>query len=352
MIKNIFNCISIHNGGGIAYLSLMHYEIDKRGNLIFLDHRAKKKIKPFRNAKIIYFKKNLLRNFFIFMERLKYTLIFRKYLKKNNKKEYIKEYFLNGIPPFYRFPLSTNKVYIFFQNKNLFNHINYLNKKLFFKKKFFIYHLIHSSLINAFLKNTDTIIVQTSSMKKTISALKPENQIEINDSYWKNLKLDFYLDQVIRDNKKGKNKFLLKRIKDLSKKNKIFFYPSSFNPHKNHKILFNVFDKFCLNSIKNIKLLVTIDKNNVPLKYRNNELIFFIGNQPIEVINKIYDLVDFLIFPSLNESLGLPLIEASFYNLPIIASKLDYVFDVCLPYSTFDPLSEEDIYINILKALK
>ena len=89
----------------------------------------------------------------------------------------------------------------------------------------------------------------------------------------------------------------------------------------------------------------------MPLKYRNNELIFFIGNQPIEVINKIYDLVDFLIFPSLNESLGLPLIEASFYKLPIISSNLDYVFDVCEPIYTFNPLSEEDIYQKILKSI-
>ena len=42
MIKKIFNCISIHNGGGINYLSMMHNDIDKKDNLIFLDQRAKK----------------------------------------------------------------------------------------------------------------------------------------------------------------------------------------------------------------------------------------------------------------------------------------------------------------------
>ena len=351
MINKLFNCISIHNGGGITYLSIMHNEIDKKGNLIFLDHRAKKKTKPFRNAKIIYFKKNLFRNLFVFKERLKYTILFRKYLIQKNKKEYFEEYYLNGIPPFYRFPVKRNKVCIFFQNKNLFNYINYLDRNLFFKKDFIVYHLIHSTLINLFLKNTDTLIVQTISMKKNISGLKPKNKIEIHDGYWKNLKLGFYIDQVIKDNQKDTNKFLLNRIKHLSKINKIFFYPSSFDPHKNHKVLFKTFNKFSFSSIKNIKLIVSIDKNEVPAKYRNNELIFFIGNQPISLINKIYDLADFLIFPSLNESLGLPLIEASFYNLPIIASNLDYVFDVCNPISTFDPRSEEDIYQKILESI-
>ena len=74
MINKIFNCISIHMGGGITYLSLMHHEIDKRNNLIFLDYRSKKEHKPFINAKTIYFKKNFFRNFFVFKERLKFSI--------------------------------------------------------------------------------------------------------------------------------------------------------------------------------------------------------------------------------------------------------------------------------------
>ena len=59
MINKIFNCISIHSGGGITYLSIMHCKIDKSDNLIFLDFRAKGKIKPFINARTIYFKRKL-----------------------------------------------------------------------------------------------------------------------------------------------------------------------------------------------------------------------------------------------------------------------------------------------------
>ena len=351
MINKIFNCISIHNGGGITYLSLMHHELDKSNNLIFLDYRSKKKHTPFINAKTLYFKKNFFRNFFVFKERLKYTLLFRIYLNKNKKKGYIEEYFINGIPPFYRFPTSQNKVYIFLQNKNLFNYINYFDKKLFFKLNFILYHFLHSILINSFLKNTDTIIVQTKSMKKTISSLKPKNKIIVYKSFWKNITLKSYKEKVIKNNKKFTNKFLIQQIKDLSKNNKIYFYPSSFDPHKNHKRLFKAFNKLNHVSNEDIKLIVSIDEYKVPLQYRNNELIFFIGNQPIYVINQLYEIVDFLIFPSLNESLGLPLIEASFYNLPIIASDLDFVYEVCKPSKTFDPLSEEDIYRKILETI-
>ena len=69
------------------------------------------------------------------------------------------------------------------------------------------------------------------------------------------------------------------------------------------------------------------------------------------MVNQIYKIADFLIFPSLNESLGLPLIEASFYNLPIISSNLDYVFDVCNPILTFNPYSGDDIYRKILDSI-
>ena len=186
-------------------------------------------------------------------------------------------------------------------------------------------------LINLFLKNTDSIIVQTKSMEKTILNLKPKNKILIDDSYWKDNKYISKRENYIKNNQQNKNESLLEMIKDISKLNNIYFYPSSLDPHKNHKILFEVFNKFNLESNINIKLIVTIDKKNVPLKYRNNNLIYFIGNQPINVIDQIYKISDYLIFPSLNESLGLPLIEASFYKLPIISSNLDYVFDVCEP---------------------
>ena len=39
------------------------------------------------------------------------------------------------------------------------------------------------------------------------------------------------------------------------------------------------------------------------------------------------------------ESFGLPLLEASSIDLPIIASESDYVRDVCEPAQTFDPNS-------------
>ena len=335
MINKIFNCISIHNGGGLIYLLMMHSKLDKKGNLIFLDERARNLIKPFLHAKIKFYKKNLFRNIYILRERVICYLEFKNYLKNSKKKEFIQEFYLNGIPPLFRFPVKSNRVFVLFQNKNLFS----------------IYHFLHSFLINLFLKKTDTIIVQTSSMKNIISTAKPNNKILISDRFWKNIDLPFFKESILgKDNNLDLN--LLEKIRLISNNNRLFFYPASFYPHKNHKALFKSFRKLSINSVNNIKLVVTVDPSSVPSEYRQNDKIIFIGNQSIDTVHKIYIFSDFLIFPSINESLGLPLIEASLYNLKIIASDLDYVYDVCNPMYTFNPYSEEDIYQKILKAIK
>lgn len=50
-----------------------------------------------------------------------------------------------------------------------------------------------------------------------------------------------------------------------------------------------------------------------------------------------------MIFPSVAESFGVPLVEAAEAGLPILAPELDYVRDVCTPATTFDPTSPRSI---------
>ena len=59
-----------------------------------------------------------------------------------------------------------------------------------------------------------------------------------------------------------------------------------------------------------------------------------------------------LIYPSLSESFGLPLIEAKIFNLPILASELDFVRDVCSPVFSFDPNSPLSISNAVKRYLK
>jgi glycosyltransferase involved in cell wall biosynthesis len=56
-----------------------------------------------------------------------------------------------------------------------------------------------------------------------------------------------------------------------------------------------------------------------------------------------------LIYPSLFESFGLPLLEARQAGLPIIAAELDYVRDIVEPVVSFDPESALSIARAVMR---
>jgi glycosyltransferase involved in cell wall biosynthesis len=59
-------------------------------------------------------------------------------------------------------------------------------------------------------------------------------------------------------------------------------------------------------------------------------------------------MADALIYPSILESYGLPLLEARAAGLPLITGELDYVRDIVDPEETFDPASP----LSIARAVK
>ena len=73
-----------------------------------------------------------------------------------------------------------------------------------------------------------------------------------------------------------------------------------------------------------------------------------LGQVAMADIPGIYQSSSALIFPSKTESLGLPLIEATQFGLPVIAPELDYVRDVIQPAETFDPNSP----VSIARAVR
>jgi glycosyltransferase involved in cell wall biosynthesis len=63
----------------------------------------------------------------------------------------------------------------------------------------------------------------------------------------------------------------------------------------------------------------------------------------------LYAQSSVLIYPSLFESFGLPLLEARQVGLPIIAAERDYVRDVVEPVESFDPESSSSIARAVLR---
>jgi glycosyltransferase involved in cell wall biosynthesis len=139
----------------------------------------------------------------------------------------------------------------------------------------------------------------------------------------------------------------------LQKKN-IYFYPSLFQPHKNHLNLLKAWSEF-VKSDPSLVLYLTVTQSDLDslVSETNNwevslENVVPLGHISHEKVQTILKKSVALVFPSTIESFGLPLLEARGLNLPIIASELDFVRDVCSPEETFDPCSN----ISILRALQ
>jgi glycosyltransferase involved in cell wall biosynthesis len=114
-------------------------------------------------------------------------------------------------------------------------------------------------------------------------------------------------------------------------------YPAATYPHKNHHIL----SKIISNEINNFpveQLILTISPslNPAPLV----PWINCIGFQSPSAMINIYRKIDALLFLSLEESFGFPLVEAMFIGLPIICPNLPYARTLCGEQAVyFDPNS-------------
>jgi glycosyltransferase involved in cell wall biosynthesis len=136
-----------------------------------------------------------------------------------------------------------------------------------------------------------------------------------------------------------------------------FLYVSSDEPHKNHKKLI---DSWCLLSIEDLfpKLILTIDENTNVHKYvlfmvdKFNLDVDIMPNLKRDQIIELYCQSTALIYPSLFESYGLPLVESDQFELPVLASELDYVRDILDPVETFDPNSTKSISRAVKRFLK
>ncbi len=352
MINNIINATSIHKGGGLTYLFLIQKYIDKKNKLIFLDSRSKKYIKDFKNIKIIFLRKGPFRNIRILFYRIKYILKFNKF---NSKEENIKKFTelsLNGLPPLFRIGNKFTKVYIFCQNRLVFEKNNF---KLFgiFYFKVYLYLLIHKILFNLFKRPDDIIIVQTQSMRKLLMDLKIKNKIILQEKIWGNINKENYFKILDLGTKDFQYNPKLEYIKNLYKSNILYFYPAYCLPHKNHFNLLKAFEELEKNDKYPHKLLLTITNVDYHKLFKNkNQNVILLNDLSYKEIFIIYRYIDYLIFPSLIESYGLPLLEAMFSNVDIIASDLPFVYDICKPSLAFNPNKIEDISDKIKYSLE
>ena len=233
--------------------------------------------------------------------------------------------YFGNLPPLRK---SKNSL-VYFHNTYLLMNL----KKIFSSNNKFLYKIMcltKQFYIKFFIKNVDFIVCQTDKVSKQIKMKYSHENIKV---------LPFYK--------------VCKKI-DI-KKNFDFCYISLAHPHKNHQKLFEAV-KILEREKLHLSLVVTVESNKEDLirmieEINENSIIKIVnlGTISKEKVCEVYAQSKCLIFPSLEESFGLPLIEAVDMGLDVISSDLNYVYQVINPSLTFNPNDVQSIANTIQK---
>ncbi|MDP3467512.1 MAG: glycosyltransferase [Daejeonella sp.] len=130
----------------------------------------------------------------------------------------------------------------------------------------------------------------------------------------------------------------------LEQKKINLFYPAAPYIYKDHALIFQAFKLIDTLLTNKIVLYLTTVKDEIELQpnYENIDIVFLDKISHGEVI-WLFNNVDALIFPSYIETLGLPLIEAASFGLPIIVADLPYSREVLDGYSGVKYLNYQDV---------
>lgn len=203
-------------------------------------------------------------------------------------------------------------------------------------KRMFWTQYIKYLFIKRYNRNTDYYIVQTPHMVALVLKTGLKDAAHC-------LTIPFY------DNRK----YLAGGIAFDQRSKDEFVFISNPSPQKNYPSLLDAWE-ILLEQGHSPRLHVTIDDTAPTFIERVKQL----NERGTRIVNHVY--VDpkelyfnfpYLIFPSIMESFGLPLIEAAESGMKILASDLPFVYDVVKPSLAFDQLNPQAIADAVLKAL-
>ena len=134
-----------------------------------------------------------------------------------------------------------------------------------------------------------------------------------------------------------------------------FLYVSEGYPHKNHRRLFEAFERAW--TIKpDIVLHVTVGAgfpavlNDIDKVVQRGVPIVNEGFLPHHELVGLYGRVRAQVYPSVTEAFGIGLIESTHAGLPVIAADRPYVHELIHPTLTFDPTDVADMTRCLIEA--
>lgn len=137
-----------------------------------------------------------------------------------------------------------------------------------------------------------------------------------------------------------------------------FIYVADGVPHKNHNILLEAWLLLKEKYGDTPELHLTVPDtypvilNKIALLSQKGLRIHNHGVCTYNELNRLYAECGYLIFPSLAESFGLPLLEASMAGCGVLASDLPFVYEIVIPTNVFDPYNKEMIVKSVRDAMQ
>lgn len=313
-MKLIIHAPNVHQGGGQTLLTSLILAIEQPA-IIFVDSRYK--LPRIQNNQMEIFRIN---------PDIKSRLKAEFCLKRISCSDDIVICFGN-LPPLIKNP---GRVFVYLQNQYLCNNSSLVKFSIIVKLRI----LLERIWLKLFLRNAK-IIVQGSTMKRNVDTFFGHNSLimpffNAHNSSITELEKNYQYD---------------------------YLYVASDEPHKNHLKLLNAWILLAENNLYP-SLMLTIDlykdsalSRNILEKIRTFKLNVKGQIVSSNQIQNLYRQSRALIYPSLFESFGLPLLEAKDNGLKIIASERDYVRDTIVPDYTFDPDSELSIARAVMRHM-
>lgn len=322
LTKVFIHATNIHQGGGQSLLDALLKALDDKVTFVLsLDDRMPTPRYMAHNIQIKRVKPSMLQR--IEAER---------WLFKTVGEDDVVLCFGN-LPPLFRL---RGRTVVFLQNRYLIEDVPLHGFPLKIRTRLIVERLWLSKK----LMNVDEFVVQTPTMKRLME-IKTRGRVPVSV-------LPFVADPC------GYTRSLPQR-KDQKDIDYDFVYVASGEPHKNHRRLI---EAWCLLAEEGLfpSLCLTLDEarfaglcQEIEAMHQQYGLkVENAGGLSHQDVLSLYKKAGASIYPSTFESFGLPLIEARQANLPVLASELDYVRDVCVPVQTFDPHSP----VSMARAVK
>lgn len=310
----LIDSLYINNGGGKILLDYLVERIEQKTELVYyiFDKRCENSYLNIPVCRKIYMESSLLKRHKFYME---------------NKHRFSSVLCLGNLSPSLKLDIP---VYTYFHQK-IFLKVPTefgLKQKLTFRLKTFVFKKL--------LRNTTKLIVQSPLMRDGL--LK---KVELSQD--KVLCIPFYPCEDLINSSYIREKYT-------------FIYVSNATPHKNHLRLIEAFTKF-YDEYKIGKLIVTVSETYKEvfdlvsdLKAKDYPILNlgFIGRD--DLISN-YNKAEYLIYPSLDESFGLGIVEAIDCGCKVIGADLPYMYQVCTPSILFNPKDTNSIYNAFLDTL-